>query len=244
MTSVVAGIDLAAGRGKTELAVLRVGSGTGPPLFHAGDHVAVSTDEEIVDRIARSAPTVVAIDAPLSLPLAVAAALHGTTADRSGARSASSPYTRAAERSPLWREVGCRPLPVSFLGGLTFRAISLLPALRAAAPAARIIEVFPTASLRRFGIAAGEGNPPARKRPAKTTPTSRQFVQDGLSRWIEGLPSPHSALLGSDLLDALAAALTAVLYEQGAYEAVGDADEGQIILPCISGLRSQRPLSP
>lgn len=231
MTLVVAGVDLAAGRGTTELAVLDADGELGTtPRFRASNHVAVASDEQILGAISDSTPAVIAIDAPLSLPRAVAEALRGEPATG----PLGSPYTRAAERSPVWSAIGVRPFPVSFLGGLTFRAITLVPRLKAVAPDATIIEVFPTASLRCLGItahAAGSAGAPAIKRQAKSAEAARMRVQRGLASRIEGLPDPEKRLLGADLLDALAAALTAVAFARGDCITVGDADEGQIILP-------------
>ncbi len=231
MTLVVAGIDLAAGRGKTEVAVLTADGDSGRPRFHAARHVPVSSDEEILDVITHTAPCVIAIDAPLSLPRAVDVALHAAPEAASRTGTYGSPYTRAAERSPAWKDVGVRPLPVSFLGGLVFRAIALLPALRAVAPEATIIEVFPTGSLRQLGVTDRAATTAAGERLSKTSESARGVVQNGLSHWIDGIPDPVAHLVSADLLDALAAALTAICYAAHTYVAVGDADEGQIILP-------------
>ena len=291
---VVVGIDLAAGRGVTEVAALAfddtndgIGRAEGvdggrAPRFLREAYRATQNDDEIVAAVCACAPSVIAIDAPLSLPAAVLAALTGAAAlagvadTTNGLRDATSPqhpspYTRAAERDPIWRQLGVRPFPVSFLGGLTFRALTLLPRLRAAAPDAAIIEVFPTATLatlgiryvaptatptsvgvadanakagpsaiplaprsplsRRSGGGAGGGAGGGGRAPAKTTPARRAATQAGLARWIDCLPDPNAELLGADLLDALAAALTAVAYARGRSLAVGDPTEGQIILP-------------
>lgn len=226
----VAGIDLAAGRGVTEVAILFTAEGGDLPTFQAERYREVITDDDILAAITLAAPAVIAIDAPLSLPVSVARSLTSASA-AIVETAATSPYTRAAERDPRWKTLGVRPLPVSFLGGLTFRAISLLPRLRAAAPASEIIEVFPTATLRLLDVRPLEGQ---QKRLSKTTVAMRTAAQQGLTRWITGIPPVESALLGADHLDALAAALTGIMYLQGRYEALGDADEGQIIVPRIT----------
>src|SRR5262249_35032346 len=130
--------------------------------------------------------------------------------EESGERA--SPYTRAAERDPLWGRLGLHPLPVSFLGGLTFRAIALLPRLRACLPDAAIIEVFPSATLRLLRIRPPE---PGARRAAKTTPGARAATQEGLRAHLAGLLPSEVELLGADLLDALAVALTAALHLRG-----------------------------
>jgi predicted nuclease with RNAse H fold len=289
---VVAGIDLAAGRGVTEVALLRMQDEDAAPIFVPEGHRQVVSDDDILAVLAEARPSVIAIDAPLSLPAPVAAAVRGESSrvvgchrgteapahgTASGLKSAhrlgdmgnpayhevasenepsvapqdiahsvgascgrpafatppsllsSSPYTRAVERDPIWSELGLRPLPVSFLGGLTFRALALLPKLRAILPDAGIIEVFPTATLRLLGIRPAEAR--KMKREAKTSVPARAEVQAGLAWYIAGLRATSPEPLGADLLDALAAALTAVAFLRGTFTAIGDLEEGQLVLP-------------
>ena len=233
----VVGVDLAAGRGTTEVAALLLRPGEAP-AFLAEHHRAVVTDADIVAAIADACPSVVAIDAPLSLPRPVHAAVLGESYEsgESGESGepyddpSASPYTRAAERDVLWSQLGIRPLPVSFLGGLTFRAIALLPRLRAALPATALIEAFPSATLAALGISRVSSGTSKR---GKATADARRAVQQGLSRWIAGLPEPSDMLLSADLLDALAAALTAVAFASGSYRTAGDQAEGQIVVPAL-----------
>ena len=226
----VAGLDLAAGRGHTALAFVELERGVGLPRWrHAAHDGPLVVDADIIAALAAEQPLVLAIDAPLSLPGRVAAALGlPSAAHVDPSNAASSPYTRAAERDPVWRTLGVRPLPVSFLGGLTFRALALLPLLRAALPGTTIIEAFPSGALAALGVrpAAHEG-----PRAAKTTPRGRAAVQSGLRDHIRNVPNPASALLDADTLDALACALTAAAYARGRYRYAGDPREGQIILP-------------
>lgn len=223
----VAGLDLAAGRGRTALAVLETSAAIdGPPRLVAISPSLVA-DSQIVAAIVTEQPAALAIDAPLSLPARVAAALRLPVAE-SAALADASPYTRAAERDPIWRALGVRPLPVSFLGGLTFRALTLWPLLRAALPDAAIVEAFPSGTFAALGIRApnSEG-----RRPSKSTPQARASVQAGLRAHIGDMPDPASELLDADTLDALACALTAAAFLRGAYRSAGDAAEGQIVLP-------------
>jgi predicted nuclease with RNAse H fold len=216
--AVVVGVDLAAGRGMTAIAALALEPAGAPRLVSLAYPVS---DGDILAETLRLDPTVIALDAPLTLPGPVAAALAG--APWSGHES---PYTRAAERDPIWRELGVRPLPISFLGGLTFRAIPLAARLRAALPETAVIEVFPTATLRALGArAAGDG------RGAKTSVEGRRAAHAALSAWVAGLPpGEEGASLSADALDAVAAALTAAAFSRGASLAVGDPAEGCIIV--------------
>ena len=204
--AVVVGIDLAAGRGVTEVAALEVAAlevaappdEASRPLFLRAAYHPVQSDAEIVGVVAAIAPTVVAIDAPLSLPAAVMRALDLTPRPPlPQGEGEASPYLRAAERDPIWGQLGMRPLPVSFLGGLTFRALVLLPRLRATLPDATIIEVFPSATHAvLYEKAPGTDQPTLRaqreKRGAKTTTTTRRQRQITLARRIEGIPTPPS----------------------------------------------------
>ncbi len=224
MTTVV-GIDLAAGRGTTEVVTLWYPTTRERPRYlrHLRQHTV--TDADIAAAAASTSPAAIAIDAPLSLPATVMAALPGAAATST---AGASPYTRAAERDGVWSTLGVRPLPVSFLGGLTFRAIALVPRLRAAWPGATIIEVFPAASLAALGLRVPRGR---ESRPPKTAVAARRITLRGLAGYIEGVEDPERELPSADELDALAAALTAARYVEGAFVAVGDASEGQIMLP-------------
>ncbi|MBF6591405.1 MAG: DUF429 domain-containing protein [Ktedonobacterales bacterium] len=227
----VCGLDLAAGRGTTELVTLASPDGEAPPFYQPETYQRVGDDEAILAALVAAGPRVVAIDAPLTLPVAVLAALTGAALTGAGSLY-TSPYTRAAERDAVWATLGVRPLPVSFLGGLTFRALVLRARLAVTLPEVTVIETFPAAVLRALGIQApAGGGTRGAKREAKTTPAARTETQWGLGRWITGIPAPDPAPLGADLLDALAAALAAVAYLRGASQAIGDANEGQIILP-------------
>jgi predicted nuclease with RNAse H fold len=215
---VVVGIDLAAGRGVTALVGLALEPVDGRFVVGLAHPV---TDDDILAETARLSPSVIALDAPLTLPGSVAAALAGAPWF-----GHVSPYTRAAERDPIWRSLGVRPLPVSFLGGLTFRAITLAARLRQAIPDAQLIEVFPTATLRALGVRAGSA-----ARSAKTTVEARRSAHAALSAWVVGLPSDEeSSPLDADTLDATAAALTAAAFARGMSLAVGDPAEGCIIV--------------
>lgn len=244
----VVGIDLAAGRGTTEVVSLALANPGDMPIFDPARHRPVVSDADIVTAVVSHRPAVVAIDAPLSLPAPVMrslATLAPRGSEHAGVRSSpsgnhttsmseppASPYLRAAERDPIWSRLGVRPFPVSFLGGLTFRAIALLPELRAALPDVAIVEVFPSGTARALRLHAYDAAATARpKRPAKTTPGARASLQRGLSARIAGVPAPDTELLGADLLDALLAALTGVFFLRGAYVALGDTAEGQIVLP-------------
>jgi predicted nuclease with RNAse H fold len=202
----------------TALAALTVEPQGAPRVMSLSNPV---TDSDILFEVSRLRPVVIALDAPLTLPGPVAAAV--ADAPWTGHES---PYTRAAERDPLWRDLGVRPLPVSFLGGLTFRAIALAVRLRAALPELALIEVFPTATLRALGArTAGDGL------GAKTGALARRATLAALSAWVTGLSSDMGRETpDADTLDAVAAAFTAAAFIRGATVSAGDPAEGCIIV--------------
>lgn len=222
----VAGLDLAAGRGVTAVAILEL-DGDGSVRIAGDKSRRLSTDQEILEALAVFRPRVLAIDAPLSLPRAVASALSPRAAET--APPESSPYTRAAERDAVWTSLGVRPFPVSFLGGLTFRAIALTARIRASLPETIVIETFPTATFRALGFTAA---PRAGMQKArKSTQEAREALQFRLASVVHGVPQAKERLLDADSLDAIGAALAAAAFERGEYLAIGDALEGQLILP-------------
>lgn len=226
----VVGVDLAAGRGTTALATLALSSdGAAPDTLTLRSLIHAPDDDAIIAEVERTQPVVIALDAPLTLPAPVAAALAGETPAPD-----ASPYTRAAERDPIWSLLGVRPFPVSFLGGLTFRAIPLAARLREAFPTAQIIEVFPSGTLVALGLRSPSARGPNRQ--SKTAPDVRRLTQTALAGLITELPSPHEgeAPLDADSLDAVAAALTAALFSRGHVERIGDEREGCIIMPSAS----------
>jgi len=223
----VVGVDLAAGRGTTSLATLTLASSGVAPgglalrsLIHAPD------DDAIIAEVARERPGVIALDAPLTLPTPVAAALAGKASP-----PGASPYTRAAERDPTWSRLGVRPFPVSFLGGLTFRAIPLAARLRETFPATQVIEVFPTGALVALGLRTPSAR--GRSRQPKTSLDERRHTQSALSRIIAGLPTSGEGdtPLDADSLDAVVAAIVAALFARGNVERIGEEREGVIVMP-------------
>lgn len=221
---VCAGIDLAAGRGVTAVAPLRVTTQPATPALVREGWCAVADDDALVALLTSYQPVVAAIDAPLSLPAPVSAALTERRA------MPGSPYTRAAERDPLWSRLGVRPLPVSFLGGLTFRALVLRERLRQALPEMVVVETFPSAVHALLDPQRARPTPP-RERPRRGSPDDRRAVLRALSDWVRGLPMEGESVPNMDMLDAVGAGLAAIAVWRGVYCAIGDPAEGQIVLP-------------
>lgn len=204
----VAGIDLAgaprygAGRyGVVGLAALRSGDGAGIVRALVAGRME---DEAILGFVRRYDASVVAIDAPLSLP-------RGRCCTNPACACARFGIVREAERELVRR--GHRPywtlLPS--MVPLTLRGIALRRALEA--EGRRVIEVFPGAV--RDVLGAGRRDD--------------QALLTALRR--AGVRRVPARRLGRDAVDALAAAYVALRYVRGQCEGVGPADEGRIWLP-------------
>ncbi len=113
----------------------------------------------------------------------------------------------------------------SIIKKMVYRAIALKKKLEGQGFA--VIEVYPYASrVRLFG-----------QLPRKTTVAGRRALQGSLRRLVPTIPSTQELLLSHDILDALLAAYTGVLYIKDQTEALGDPAEGLLYIP-TSGCRT------
>jgi hypothetical protein len=176
---------------------------------------SVAGDEEIIALAEEQRPALMAIDAPLSLPLGLCC-----LEESCACRPASSRKGRQCERELSALGIGCYyTTKRSIIKGMVYRAIALKEKLEERGFA--VIEVYPYASkVRLFG-----------KLPRKTTVAGRRVLQERLRRLIPAIPSPHESLLSHDTLDALLAAYTGVLYIKGQIEALGNPVEGFLHIP-------------
>jgi predicted nuclease with RNAse H fold len=211
MTMRVIGLDLTASPEKaTACAVLT----TGMDIVAEG---LVTGDEEIITLAETQRPALVAIDAPLNLPLGLCC-----LEESCACRPISSSKGRQCERELSALGIGCYyTTKRSIIKGMVYRAIALKERLEERGFA--IIEVYPYASkVRLFG-----------KLPRKTTVAGRQALQERLRHLILAIPSPQESLVSHDALDALLAAYTGVLCLKGQAEALGDPAEGLLHIPLV-----------
>jgi predicted nuclease with RNAse H fold len=175
----------------------------------------VSDDEEIIALTEEQRFALIAIDAPLSLPLGLCCLEESCPC-----RPVSSRKGRQCERELSALGIGCYyTTKRSFIKGMVYRAIALKEKLEGRG--FDVIEVYPYASrVRLFG-----------KLPRKTTVAGRRALQERLHRLIPALPAPQDLLLPHDMLDALLAAYTGVLYIEGQTKALGDPAEGLLHIP-------------
>ena len=172
-------------------------------------------DSEILNCLRPLHPEVVAIDAPLFLPLGLCCLEERCACSQRLPRPG-----RVAEHVLYSQGISVYPVTKkTFIKELIYRGISLAKVLRA--EGYEVIEVYPYATkVRLFG----------RPIPRKGTAAGRLFLGEKLPAIIPGLP-PASPALSHDDGDALLAAYTAWLYRQEMTEAIGHPEEGLVHLP-------------
>jgi hypothetical protein len=181
---VITGIDLA---GKQE-------NPTGYALWKTGvaETSLIYTDGEILEKILRDNPCIIAVDAPFSFPI------EGTL--------------RVADKKMIKNGYKVFPPRLQAMEKLTKRAIRLNKLI--AEKGYKAIEVHPTSTRKALDM------------PTKDYSGIQEiYMQMGL----EGTTKERS--LTSHELDAITAALTAHLYIKGQTRALGDKNEGYIIIP-------------
>lgn len=129
---------------------------------------------------------------------------------------------RRADREAITRKI---PIYVitkrAFVKRMVYRAIKLAATFKERGY--EVIEVYPYASkVCLFG----------KPIPKKTSRKGRQFLYDRLSQHVSGLDD-HGRL-NHDLYDVIVAAYTGHLASVGNTEALGEPDEGQIVIPKVT----------
>ncbi|MGA8664650.1 MAG: DUF429 domain-containing protein [Thermoplasmata archaeon] len=164
---------------------------------------ALHTDEEIRAAIRVAKPDVVAIDAPLFLPLG-----RSTIEDRSG------PHLRGCDRELL--RLGIRFFPVTLgpMRMLTSRGMRLRAELADAG--IRAIECYPGAAQDLWGIPRKQAGNAALRRGLETLGVGGDLRRPDLTH---------------DELDAVTCALVGRDFLRGDFLAIGRTEEGVMVLP-------------
>ena len=175
------------------------------------------SDGQIIEAIERYHPSIVAIDAPLSLPNGLCCLEESCPC-----QSLSSAKGRACERELSRRGIPCYyTTKKSIIKDMVYRAIALKDEITARGYQA--IEVYPyAAKVRLFG----------RHIPKKITPEGIDFLKERLVALLPH-PTPYLERFNHDLCDALLAAYNAYLYDKSEIESIGDPEEGAIFIPAI-----------
>jgi len=165
------------------------------------DCFTVHTDREIIGIVKKLRPIIIAIDAPLSMPKG-----------RRSLKKKSKIHFRECDRE-LWKlRIKFFPITLGPMRMLTERGIRLKKKFESLG--FKVIEVYPGATQDLLGI-------PRKQR-------GLEKLKQGLEKL--GIKFLKQKLTG-DELDAATAAYTGWLYLKGKYKALGNREEGQIIVP-------------
>lgn len=173
---------------------------------------------DIVTLLNFYSPQVVAIDAPLSLPLGLCCLEESCPCQPKFPRK-----NRQCDQELRQQGIPCYPTSKkTFVKDLIYRGIELETSIgREVKQAGQTIEVYPFASkVRLFGKTI----------PRKTTKQGMNFLRNKLGEILPGL-KPYLDMFDHDLCDAAVAAYTALLYHQNRVEALGNSKEGLIFIP-------------
>jgi len=177
---------------------------------------SLSTDSEIIAAIGRDRPTLVAIDAPQSLPQGLCCLNEDCLC-----HPASNGKGRLCERELARQGIPCYfTTKKSIIKEMVERALNLKTEF--SVRGYEVIEIYPYASKVRLW---------SKRIPNKTSAEGLEYLKVHLTGIIPDL-AQHRAKLGHDLCDAVIAAYTAYLHFQGKTEPIGDPDEGLIYIPC------------
>lgn len=191
---VVAGIDLAGSEKRsTGMAFLRDREVLDVKIVH--------TDDEIVNGLLKVRPTVIGIDAPLSIPKG-----------RKSIDDPDGPHFRSCDLELRRRGIRFFPITLGPMRKLTNRGIRIKEELTKLN--FKVFEVYPGATQDILGI------------PRKTKGVEE--LRRGLIRI--GLKNLKKGMTG-DELDAVTAALTVQFFLEGKGELIGDEEEGLMLLP-------------
>jgi predicted nuclease with RNAse H fold len=178
----------------------------------------LTENRDIVALLNFYSPQVIAIDAPLSLPLGLCCLEESCSCEPKFPRK-----NRQCDQELRQQGIPCYPTSKkTFVKDLIYRGIELKTSIgREVKQASQVIEVYPFASkVRLFGKTI----------PRKTTKQGMSFLRDKLGEILPSL-KPYLDMFDHDLCDATVAAYTALLYHQNRVEALGNSEEGLIFIP-------------
>ena len=178
----------------------------------------LTKNRDIVALVNFCSPQVIAIDAPLSLPLGFCCLEESCPCKPKFPRK-----NRQCDQELKRQGIPCYPTSKkTFIKNLIYRGIELKTSIgREVKQAGQVIEVYPFASKVRLFH---------RSVPQKTTKQGMSFLRDKLVDILPGL-EPYLDVFDHDLGDAAMAAYTALLYHQNKVEALGNSEEGLIFIP-------------
>lgn len=161
------------------------------------------TDDEILSTTLDAAPSVASIDAPLFLPRG-----------RRSIEDRGPPHFRECDKVLLKMHIRFFPISLGPMRMLTARGIKLRASLEARG--IEVVESFPGAIQDLLRMPRKQAGLP--------------LLATALREYGISLGKPDRELSG-DELDAVTSALVGLLYKRGQYRAIGDPEEGLMILP-------------
>jgi len=178
----------------------------------------LTENRDIVALVNFYSPQIIAIDAPLSLPLGLCCLEESCPC-----KPKFPSKNRQCDQELRQQGIPCYPTSKkTFIKGLIYRGIELKTSIgREVKQSGQVIEVYPFASkVRLFGKII----------PRKTTKQGMSFLRDKLGDILPGL-KPYLDMFDHDLCDAAVAAYTALLHHQNRVDALGNNEEGLIFIP-------------
>jgi hypothetical protein len=161
------------------------------------------TDQEILRQTSEAGPSVVSIDAPLFLPRG-----------RKSLEKPGPPHFRECDKELLRMHIRFFPISLGPMRMLTVRGMRLRAAFEARG--FDVIESFPGAIQDLLGM-------PRKQRGLRELEGALRGYGVELRRRKGGF--------SGDELDAVTSALVGLMYRNGEYRAIGDPEEGLMILP-------------
>lgn len=163
------------------------------------------TDQEVLRLTSEAGPSVVSIDAPLFL-----------SKGRESLEKPGPPHFRECDKELLRMHIRFFPISLGPMRMLTARGIKLRAALESRG--FEVVESFPGAIQDLLGM-------PRKQRGLRE-------LEGALRRYGIGLGLRKGGFSG-DELDTVTSALAGFLYRNGEYRAIGDPEEGLMILPAV-----------
>ncbi len=161
------------------------------------------TDAEVVSKTLEAHPQVVSIDAPLFLPRG-----------RVSLEKRGPPHFRECDKELLRMKIRFFPISLGPMRMLTARGMKLRGVFEK--EGLEVIESFPGAIQDILGM------------PRKQAGVG--LLEAALRRYGVAMPRTEAEYSG-DELDAITSALVGLMYLKGSYRAIGDPEEGLMILP-------------
>jgi uncharacterized protein YprB with RNaseH-like and TPR domain/predicted nuclease with RNAse H fold len=176
----------------------------------------VKTDEEIISKVLQVKPTIISIDSPLSLP-------KGRDCVEDSCACRMYGITRECERILKKRGINVYPCLIKSMQGLTMRGIKLTKIFEE--KGFEVIESYPGAAQDILGIPRKKVN-------------LKELEVDLTNLGIQ--IHSQNQVIAHDELDALTSSLVGYLYLAGSYEALGNIDEGYLIVPSFNGETNEK----